>query len=301
MNQSIQAICLWRLEPQEKRFLSAYLEWRSIYPVKLPPSASLAEYWNKEEQKQEKFCLILEEPSHSRIAELIQFGLEILFLGKSYPDEKKDWIRLGVTRYIESTTSLNKLPIFFPIPNSQSMVVAIYTGENWLDQLLVSFFRSNGQKTINPLSISQFFPLIQNEKPDLVLLDWDHFLDKDNSFFQKLDTYTKNTTLPLILGIKDFDKQGLSNDIIKGISKYSSISFPKTRILPVLLLSLRFFSDKKVNLREIQTIHWEKPSRGKLQSIQYEFTRYPDPITEMNDWEDIWRWFEWLQDEELFH
>lgn len=301
MNQSIQAICLWNLEPQEKRFLSAYLEWRSIRPVKLPPVSSLAEYWNKEDLKQENFCLILEEPSESRISELIQFGLEILFLGKSSLDKKKEWVRLGVTRYIESTEFLNQLPIYFPQPNSQSMIVAIYSGETWLDQLLVSFFRSNGQKTINPLSISQFFPLIQKEKPDLVILDWDHFLDKDNSFFQKLENYTKNTTLPIILGIKDYDKQGLSNDIIKGISKYSSMSFPKKRILPALLFSLRFQSNKRINLREFQTIHWENPARGKLQSVKYEFTKYPDSILAINDWEEIWRWFEWLQDEALFH
>lgn len=303
----IQSICLKNFSKKEEKFIHSYLEWRDFQVIKAHSSAGLADLMKNVDREKDRFCLVWNQVEESRIQELLDDELEILILGKLSKDEKKSLVSMGVARLFDDLTNLHQLPLEFSKPNDKSLLFWIFTGEKWMDKLLTTLLRSRGHITINPIESSHLFFQLPQEKPDVVILDWDHFLEKDINFFQKLEKYSQSYPLPFFLGIKDFQKQGLSHDLMKWVSRYSFTNFPRERILSVLIFSLppyNFERNDKLSQpfshREVNSIVWRDPSRGKLRESAFEILpkplhpfRVPDPLLN-------WVWFDWLREESLF-
>ncbi|MCC5816341.1 MAG: hypothetical protein JJT78_16440 [Leptospira sp.] len=298
---SIQSICIWGLSQPEKKFLNAYLDWRGLNAIKAHSTSGLPELESRIEASNDKPCLIWEQPSEERIRELLDAGQEILFLGRMTNLQKKIWLKLGVSRIFERVESINQLPIFFSKPNHQSAVFWIYTGSSWMDQILKTMIHSFGHRTINPLESSHLFYQMESEKPDIVILDWDRCIEEDKSFFQRLESFSKSHSLPYFLGMKDYNKQGLSQDLMKWISKFSFVTFPRERLPGALVLSLYSPKKEKPHFQDTDSLIWNKLARSKVQSVHYERIPLPENLANLNDIYENWRWFEWLKDESLFH
>lgn len=302
---SVHSLCLWGLEPREKKFLNAYLEWRGIQVIKAHSSASLAQLEKEKDEKSELACLVWDQPVEERISELLDSDRELLFIGRSSEDLRKTWIGWGIARYFSGMETLHTLPVFYksvtPNPSAQAVVFWIYTGHIWMDRILRTMLRSFGHRVILPLEAGHLFHHLDSEKPDIVILDWDSVRGEDKNFFQNLENYSLTKNLPLFLGLKDFNKQGLSQDLTKWISKFSTLTFPRERIAGALLFGLKPKTKEPNNFRRKESILWDKLGRGQVQSVSYDWENYPTPIRAPEDLTENWRWFEWLLDENLFH
>lgn len=299
---SIQAICHWDITKTEEDFLHSYLNWRNYKIIKAHSSADLSELnLERKPSEEAKFCTIWKSPTDSRIRELLEVNMEVLGMGRINHGKKKELTRLGLGRFFESMDVMNQLPLEFLPPREKSLVFWVFTGKRWLDSILLSLIRSYGHRALNPLEGHHFFHQIREERPDIAILDWDYFLEEDRSFFNHLSAYSSNHPLPFFLGIKDFNKQGISQDLSKWISKYSFVSFPYERLINVLVFSLLPMDTKsKFSLDEVRSIVWEEPSRGKVQKANLEFIPHPQRLHPPFDIHTNWLWFNWLRDESLF-
>lgn len=308
----IQAIFLNQISPTEKKFILGYLEWKGFRPIPVGNDTNPLELLDRfasphldtkaiQPPPAHPYpCLILPPPNRESVQNLSDHGVEILAVGRASSVLKTEWLRWGLGRFSELGDDLPIFPVFFPDYRSASPLVLVYTGVDWMDRILQVFFRSHGIRCLNPWEASHILPMIPRERPDALILNWDRILEVEKNFFRDLEQFQSKSTLPLILGLLDYNKQGFSHDLIRWISKFSETTLPVERLLPHLVYSFLPHPPHPKPTNPRKTLVWETAIRGKLQSIRSDSVWEPTPYRIPDDTLRIWQWFEWFRDEELF-
>ncbi len=299
--QSIDCIVTEDLDQHERKFLYAYLEWKGFCletQAKLS-SSQRKSFFASGTKNLQKTVSIWENANPARIQNLIEEGWELLIIGKPGVPKKKQYIRQGVGRLYEGV--LTELSLSFPTSDSStSLLFWIYTGEIWLDRILQQFFRSMGHRSILPLDPNHLFETLSWARPDLLILDWDSIFQHHPGFLQKLERFSQKNFLPIILGIKDYQKENISTDLTRKISRFGRINLPRNRLFSSIVYSFQLPVANEPVVKEVQRLKIEKPRRGSVHSVDWEYARLPLKNNTPPEYNRTWHWFEWLLDPELW-
>jgi hypothetical protein len=296
-HRSIQCLIRWNLKSVESDFLESYLAWRGIKSIFISDKIQMP---NNPPNKGE--CFILDKPNIKYLEEMRKNFLDTIIVGNLNTSECKTILQLGFAKHWNDINTLNIIPISSFEKKENSLLLFIYTGKQWLDYILKEIFESVGYRVNLPLQIHHIYESVIAHKPDCIILNWDLALDEDKNAFKKWEeSISKSTQIPILLGIKDFDRPGLAKNLFNGISKFSNLVFSEQQLLRCIVNSF-FRKELQVNNSRKDILHWNKPFRFNLKTIEILSEELDDiQVTKYDHLNEIGILFKWLLNDELFH
>ncbi|WCL50559.1 hypothetical protein [Leptospira sp. GIMC2001] len=296
-HKQLDAVISWNLNPTELKFLKAYMEWKGF---KIDSVLSNSEIPSLSENDPDKFFLFI-NPNILRIQEIFDWSLEFIVAGKASQDEKNLFVKNGIARYWDISLGLNLLPLEILNTYNRSLLFWVFTGDSNLDRLIKSILVTYGLRVLVPLAAEHLAQNILQEKPDCIILDWDYFLENDKNFYTNLEKVRSRIgILPPILGIKDFQKPGIANELKYGISKFSFHSLSRPHLIQNLIYSFISKPKKDWKTNQISYFYWDRPIRGYLEKIEIQNSEISTSPNE-NELSQLQNSLQWLSDPNLFH
>jgi hypothetical protein len=297
-HRPIQCLIQWNLKITELDFLESYLAWKGIKSIPISDKSLLPILPPNEGE-----CFVISQPNIKYLEDMRKNFLDTIVVGKLTPLESKNIFLLGYGKVWNELKSLNLLPLYSFEKKENSLQIYIFTGKSWLDSILKEIFETVGHKAYLPLQLHHLYEIIPNHKPDCIILNWDIALDEDRNAFKKWEeAISKSPQIPVLFGIKDFNRPGLAANLFNGISKFSNLVFTEKQLLQVIVNS--FFR------KEFQTDHnsqkdilqWNKPFRFNLKTIELISEEIDNNLDKYDfNMKSLGILFKWLLNDELFH
>jgi hypothetical protein len=230
----LNAIILGELSTLEQKFLVAGLEWQGFQPIRKIPKLDLKNFISPEPNSKNSEILILDNPSDPEIEELMVWNLDVAIITPRLENWKNIAKAYGIPKI---WTRMDLLPLFTPsVPNPReiSPEILIHTGRENLDRFLGSVFRTAGYRTYSVLESSHLPFRIQNQKPDLILINWDLGIVHNVQSLQDLQRSIVISSREIsVIGITDFRNPGISQKLAQNLP-------PKSWILLDLETTIRY-------------------------------------------------------------
>ncbi|MBE7412836.1 MAG: hypothetical protein HS129_12385 [Leptospiraceae bacterium] len=218
---------------------------------------------------------------YKTIQELLNWSIEISVIGRLSSQQKLDLQELGVIQFWDlDKFSLTEFPVCISNKNTPDLLpcIMIFTSDILFRKKLHSLLRLFQIHLMNSNTLPEFTFLIQNKKPDIIILDWDNENTEIGNIADSLKHIeNKFTKTPLIVGIKDTHSLNLFSDLSK-IKEFCKILFSKKEVLEILLNSLPVEFDSQATTVERNCINWnflksQNPSSFILEKKELSTTR----------------------------
>lgn len=223
----------------EKKLIQAWIEVHGISCVEVNPK-NWKDYPNG--------IKLFIKPSPELAKELLEWSIEPLLIGDFSATELESYKKTGVSFYFnDSILKISELPVF--PATEQKLKFIIYTKDPLFDHQIQSIIKSMGQEFFVEGRFEELVHKMKFINNYILILDWDKI---PTPIFKIVETFEelKKTRSFLLLGLKDFLKDNLYQDLKSGISGISNVLIQKEELIPTLLSSFPIQNEK--NGKEIQ-------------------------------------------------
>lgn len=223
----------------EKKLIQAWIEVHGISCVEVNPK-NWKDYPNG--------IKLFIKPSPELAKELMEWSIEPLLIGDFSATELESYKKTGVSFYFnDSILKISELPVF--PATEQKLKFIIYTKDPLFDHQIQSILKSMGQEFFVEGRFEELVHKMKFINNYILILDWDKI---PTPIFKIVETFEelKKTRSFLLLGLKDFLKDNLYQDLKSGISGISNVLIQKEELIPTLLSSFPIQNEK--NGKEIQ-------------------------------------------------
>ncbi len=208
---------------------------------------------------------LLKQPSPELAKELLQWSIEPILIGDFTSSELDLYKKTGVSFYFEKPLlKISELPIF--PTTDQKLKFIIYTKDPLFDHQIQSILKSIGHEIFIEGIFEELVHKMKFLNHYILILDWDKIPTPLFKIAETFEELKKNRSF-LLIGLKDFLKDNLYQDLKSGISGISNLLIPKEELIPTLLSSF--------------PIQWEKNGteyQKEIKRFRFEFQEKKIPI-----------------------
>lgn len=238
---------------------------------------------------------IFSKHSPTLAKELLEWTIEPLLIGNFSDKELDEYKETGVSFYFNKSifkiSELETEPYF-----DKKLNFTIFTKDFNFDHHLENILKSMGQAFSTEGNFEHLVQRLKLQSNHILILDWDNVplpYPKTCEILKKL----KQEKSFLLIGLKDFLKENLYNDLKAGISETSNLLIPKTELLETLLSSFPILSkENKRDSSKIQQkrIHFEFQEKTVPIGILLEEVPNQKDTSEEKKAKNILEMFDWL-------
>ncbi|HMV42464.1 MAG TPA: hypothetical protein PK079_03005 [Leptospiraceae bacterium] len=235
------AVIVANCTEEEKRFLKSCIDLQKGKVINWSKDFSFPTL-NKNE------ILWIDGFDRTSLSECVNWSIQIQIIGRLTYEEKRASSISGVTSFwnldqysIESMASgyFKKTEEIYPIH------ALIWTDNKNFNHKLKSIFHSFSVNEITTNNSDYAFSALREKYFDLLVLDWDTTgieIIRLLREFKNIRTSTNH--FPRVLGIKDFTKMNIFQDLSMGIKDFCPVLFSQAEVLDILVDSLPIGRDE---------------------------------------------------------
>jgi hypothetical protein len=224
------------------------------------------------------------------LKELLDWSLKIHAVGRFDTEQRNVLYQLGVTTLwdLDMYSFLEISKVFLKKFRDYYSIHAYIWSENMdFNKRLQSIFYSYSIQYISSNNPDFALYMLREHHYELLLLDWDLTGGLEIQFtIQEIRTIKElKKQFPFVVGIKDFSKENLFNDLTLGIKEFCPMLFSYNEVIELMIRSLPFVasttSGKVSYLEELPFLKWKYDTEKKKLGFEYS-KEYPlDPENEL--------------------
>lgn len=186
---------------------------------------------------------------------------------------------------------------------NDDLSILLWTGSGKLNTSLVSLFKFYHLAAMNSGSPEMALLTLEEKDYDILVLDWDYNgLDIYRIIKELKKLREQKTRIPLILGIKDFDKPDIFKDLSLGIKDYCPVLFTPGEVWELFLRSLPMEEESPLVLLDSEAPLLQKKAMKDGGGIGLEYKKESRILKAQNyaSWNELEkmsfrRQFEWIK------
>lgn len=201
-------------------------------------------------------CVIVGNVQSREIKKWVDWGFITTSIGRFTETQKQTLYKENVVSLwdLEKNALTEIVPLLyngFQLPREP--VILLWSEKHKVTEILkriTAFLGIHLVITSNPDYALNF---LEENKAELLVLDWDaNGIEIEQTISTLLELKTKLIELPTIVGLKDFSRQNLFQDLSTGIKEFCSYLFSYREVIELFLHSLPFFIIKRQEIYETE-------------------------------------------------
>lgn len=250
--------------------------------------------------------LIIHEFTRDALEELNRYSVAMTVIGRLSQDEKHILYSSGYLSFWNLDNyniELILTGMFKQVQSKIAITSIIWTGDRLLNRKLKSIFQMFSMQEVIAENTELALFALQEKHFDFMILDWDATgMETIRLIREFKDIRVKKNYFPRLLGIKDFEKPFVFQDLNLGIKDFSPVLFSKKEVLEILVNSFPIIFEevspvkaeetpimKWVTGKDYQRLVLEYPDDGKIKK--------QNPLLKQTDYElyIFKKQFEWIK------